>query len=110
MLIAECVIDTLAINPHVLHQILDRRSLVTARPENLHRLVEDFISIELFLARHSCCLGYSLYSFWNEQSRIQQGYSRPASSLTANQSAPIRTTKGERIVRLNALTSKAAFS
>src|SRR6266566_7060531 len=70
MFVAKSVVDTLAIDAHVLHQILDRRSLVTARPENLHSLMEDFIAIELFLSRHSCCLGYPLYSFWNEQSRI----------------------------------------
>src|SRR5947209_9539831 len=70
MLVAKRVVDTLAVDPHVLHQILDRRSPVTARPENLHSLMEDFIAIELFLSRHSCCLGYPLYSFWNGQSRI----------------------------------------
>src|ERR1043166_1589633 len=31
--------------------------------------MEDFIAIELFLARHSLFLGNPLYSFWNEQSR-----------------------------------------
>ena len=55
MLIAKGVVDTLAVDPHVLHQILDRRSLVTACPENLHGFMEDFIAIELFLARHLCC-------------------------------------------------------
>src|SRR5437016_14533084 len=70
MLVAKRVVDTLAVDPHMLHQILDRSSLVTARPEDLHSLMEDFIAIELFLSRHSCSLGYSLYSFWNEQSRI----------------------------------------
>src|SRR6266446_1592040 len=71
MLISKGVVNTLAIDSHVLHQNLDRRSLVTARPENLHGFVEDFIAIELFLSRHSLCLGNPLYSFWNEQSRIR---------------------------------------
>src|SRR5438067_1830028 len=53
MLVAKSIVDTLAVDPHVFHQILDRSSLVTARPENLHSLVEDFIAIELFLSRHS---------------------------------------------------------
>src|SRR5438477_650431 len=70
MLVAKGVVHTLAIDPHVFHQILDGCSLVTARPENLHGFMENFIPIELFLSRHSCCLGCSLYSFWNEQSRI----------------------------------------
>src|SRR5438128_3666648 len=70
MFVAKSVVDTLAVDPHMLHQILDRSSLVTARPENLHSLMEDFIAIELFLSRHSCSLGYPLYSFWNGQSRI----------------------------------------
>src|SRR2546427_4113172 len=69
MLVAKRVVDTLAVDPHVLHQVLDRSSLVTARPENLHSPMEDFIAIELFLARHSY-LRTPLYSFWNEQSRI----------------------------------------
>jgi hypothetical protein len=66
--VAKSVVDTLAIDPHVTDQILNGSSLVTARPENLHCLVEDFIPIELFLPRHFLRLG--LYSFWNEQSRI----------------------------------------
>ena len=74
MLIAKGVVNTLAIDSHMLHQILDRRSFVTARPENLHGFMEDFIPIELFLARDSCCPGYPLYSFWNEQSRIQYNF------------------------------------
>ena len=61
MLIAKGVINTLAIDPHVLHKILDRRSLVTARPENLHGFVEDFIPIEFFLARH-CAVSVILYT------------------------------------------------
>src|SRR6266566_10058154 len=55
MFVAKSVVDTLAVDPHMLHQILDRSSLVTARPENLHSLMEDFIAIELFLSRHSPC-------------------------------------------------------
>ncbi len=56
MLVAKGVVDTLPVDPHVLHQILDRSSLITARPENLHGFMEDLISIELFLARHSVSL------------------------------------------------------
>src|SRR5260370_33199007 len=58
MLVAKRVVDTLAVDPHVLHQILDRSSLVTARPENLHGFMEKRIAIELFLPGHSFCLGY----------------------------------------------------
>ena len=52
MLVPKRVVDTLAVDLHVFHQILDRSSLVTARPEDLHSLIEDFIPIELFLSRH----------------------------------------------------------
>src|ERR1044071_924147 len=74
MLIAKGVVDTLAIDPHVLHQILDRRSLVTARPENLHGFMEDFIAIELFLARHLCCrlCFYTLSGTNSQESTIRQ--------------------------------------
>src|SRR5258705_8003188 len=99
MLIAKGVVDTLAIDPHVLHQILDRRALVTAHPEHLHRFVENFIWIELFLSRHSCCLGHLLYSFWNEQSRIQYQHrhteARIRDDLNPNcRSPPSRTVAG----------------
>src|SRR5437588_6643252 len=43
--------------------------------------MEDFIAIELFLARHSCSLGFALYSFWNEQSRISSRSETILSSL-----------------------------
>src|SRR2546427_10707074 len=74
MLVAKSVVDTLAVDPHMLHQILDRSSLVTARPENLHSLMEDFIAIELFLSRHSSYLGclYTL-SGTNSQELARRG-------------------------------------
>jgi hypothetical protein len=72
MLIAKGVVDTLAVDPHVLHQILDRRSLVTARPENLHGFVEDFIPIELFLARHSS-VSIILYTLSGTNSQESSG-------------------------------------
>src|SRR6185295_12123813 len=71
MLVAKGVVNTLAIDSHVLDQVLNGCPLVTSRPENLHGFMENFIPIELFLARHSFCLGYLYTSFWNEQSRIK---------------------------------------
>src|SRR5258708_2595858 len=77
MLVAKRVVDTLAVDPHVLHQVLDRSSLVTARPENLHSPMEDFIAIELFLARHSCSLGYPFILFLERTVKNQRSYSQP---------------------------------
>ena len=59
MFVAKSVVDTLAVDPHVLDQILDGSPFVTARPENLHGFVEDFIAIELFLPRHGFAVDYS---------------------------------------------------
>src|SRR6266516_1167321 len=75
MLVAKRVVDTLAVDPHVLHQVLDRSSLVTARPENLHSPMEDFIAIDLFLARHSY-LRTPLYSLLERTFKNQRSYSQ----------------------------------
>src|SRR6476619_442992 len=81
MLIAKGVVDTLAVDPHVLHEILDRRSLVTARPENLHGFMEYFIAIELFLARHVCCwLFFILF--------LERTVKNPRTRSTSSQSPP----------------------
>ena len=52
MFVAKSVVDTLAIDSHVFYQVLDGRPLVTARPENLHRSMQGFLAIELFLPWH----------------------------------------------------------
>src|SRR5437868_3248086 len=81
MFVAKSVVDTLAVDPHVLHQILDGSSLVTVRPENLHSLMEDFIAIELFLSRHSPCLG-CLYTLCGTNSQESAPLPEPVGNKT----------------------------
>jgi hypothetical protein len=106
MLVAKRVVEALTVDPHVFHQVLYGSSLVTARPENLHGFLEDFIPIELFLSRHFCCPDNSLYAFWNEQSRKQGGVREELKKKGAPKSTP----SGSAGASLDSLTKKTALT
>ena len=92
MFVPKSVIETLTIDSHPGEQVLDGRRLIAARPEDLHRLLEDLISIKLFMSRHQTLveLRVKTISFWNAQSRIE--HSR--NYRTDPPSGPLGTGKG----------------
>src|SRR6266536_2468578 len=73
MLITESVIETLAVDTHLIDSFLDGGCFIAARPEDLHCLMERLVPVEFFVPRHpTSASGSLLYAFWNAQSRIDE--------------------------------------